>query len=128
MTQDWFDADSATFGDRLVAARDALGLTQSQLAAKVGVRAKTLQNWETDRSEPRANRLQMLAGVLNVSMVWLLTGVGEGGVELSPETDAAADKAALLAELREIRVNAMRLTDRMAKLEKKLRALDVAKG
>ena len=29
------------------------------------------------RSEPRANRLMMLAGVLGVSPTWLLNGVGE---------------------------------------------------
>lgn len=119
----WFDDRSATFGDRLAAAREAQGLSQAQLASRTGVRLKTLENWEADRSEPRANRLQMLAGVLNVSIVWMLTGEGEGGVA-EPEGEAAADADALsvIAELRDIRNEQRRLLDRMARLEKRLRA------
>ena len=124
MSEISYDEESATFGDRLAVARDAAALTQSQLAARVGVRLKTLQNWETDRSEPRANRLQMLAGVLNVSMVWLLTGEGEGATPRE-EGEAAppADAAALAAELRDLRVAQMKILEKMAKLEKKVRAL-----
>ena len=77
---DYYSDDAATFGDRLAAAREALGLSQAQLASRSGVRLSTIQNWEGDRSEPRANKLQMIAGILNVSMIWLLTGQGEGGV------------------------------------------------
>lgn len=121
MTETWFNEDSATFGDRLVAAREAAGLSAAQLASHVGVRAKTLENWESDRSEPRANRAQMLAGVLNVSIVWLLTGEGEGGVDPSaaPQPEANGD---LVRELREIRMQQHRLVERLARLEKRLRA------
>ena len=38
--------------------------------------AKTLHNWETDRSEPRANKLPLLAGVLSIPPLWLLNGEG----------------------------------------------------
>ena len=124
MIDDDYWEKSATFGDRLAAAREALGLTQSQLANKVGVRLKTLENWEQDRSEPRANRLQMLAGVLNVSIVWLLTGEGEGGVDpAAPDAavDAGEETLGLVAELRDIRIAQRKLIERMAKLEKRLR-------
>ena len=127
MTEDWYDEESATFGDRLALAREAAGLTQAQLAIKVGIRLKTLQNWETARSEPRASRLQILAGVLNVSIVWLLTGEGEGGVQAPPEeppVSPGTEVAAILKEMRDLRVAQMKLLDRMAKLEKRLRALD----
>ena len=46
----------------------------------------TIAAWESDRSEPRANRLTMLAGVLGVSPAWLLHGVGS-----APETDVRVD-------------------------------------
>ena len=75
---DWYSNDIATFGDRVAAGREALGLSQKQLARKLGVAAKTVDSWEHDISEPRANKLQMLAGILNVSMPWLLTGEGDG--------------------------------------------------
>ena len=119
MPDTWFNDDSATFGDRLAAAREAAGLSVAQLASHVGVRTKTLENWESDRSEPRANRAQMLAGVLNVSIMWLLTGEGEGGVD--PAAAAPAADGDLLRELRDIRILQHRLVDRLARLEKRLR-------
>ena len=33
MSEDYYSDDSATFGDRLAAAREAMGLSQSQLAS-----------------------------------------------------------------------------------------------
>ncbi|MEM6745099.1 MAG: helix-turn-helix transcriptional regulator [Pseudomonadota bacterium] len=123
MSDDYFSDDAATFGDRLAAAREALGFSQSQLASRLGVRLGTVQNWESDRSEPRANKLQMLAGLLNVSIVWLLTGQGEGGVE----ADAAAldaEATSILSEMREIRLGLARLMERTARLEKRFRSLE----
>ena len=70
----YFTDEIATFGDRLAAAREAVGFSQDDLAARLGVLGKTIRKWEEDRAEPRANKLQMLAGVLNVSMPWLLSG------------------------------------------------------
>ncbi len=71
------DAHS-TLGDRIAAARQKASLTQAGLAARLGVGAKIVSAWENDRSEPRANRLSMLSGLLGVSVAWLLTGRGEG--------------------------------------------------
>lgn len=82
----YFDDASATLGDRIAAARGSTGLTQSGLAARLGVSAKVVSGWENDRSEPRANRLAMLSGMLGVSVAWLLTGMGDG----VPEPDAGA--------------------------------------
>lgn len=118
-TSGYFDEEIATFGDRIVAARDAMGLNRSQLAARLGVKSATLANWEDDRAEPRANKLQMLAGVLNVSMVWLMTGAGEG---VAVSGDDPAEAHDLLADLRSIRTEQVRLGERLARLEKRLRA------
>ncbi|NMG38559.1 helix-turn-helix domain-containing protein [Chelativorans sp. ZYF759] len=73
--------DLDTMGGRLSRARDALGLSAAQLARRLGVQTSTISAWETDRSQPRANRLSMLAGVLNVSPSWILHGVGTAPVE-----------------------------------------------
>lgn len=70
--------DMDTLGGRLSRARDASGLSAEQLARRLGVRPSTIQGWESDRSQPRANRLSTLAGMLNVSLSWLLHGVGTG--------------------------------------------------
>ncbi|KKJ78733.1 hypothetical protein WH95_01255 [Kiloniella litopenaei] len=63
-----------TMGERIEAARKSKGLSASQLARRVGVKVSTMNNWESDRSEPRANKLVALAGVLSVNMIWLLEG------------------------------------------------------
>lgn len=122
---DWSET-AATFGDRLSAAREAQGLTQADLARKLGLRLQTIRNWEEDRSEPRANKLQMLAGFLNVSMIWLMTGVGEGGPSPRAGGEAAAlgtSAQELLSELRELRLGQLRAAERLATLEKRLRNL-----
>ena len=122
MTKDYFDDAAATFGDRMAAARDRLGLTQAQLAQRIGVRAQTIAAWEQDRAEPRANRLQMLAGMLNVSMVWLMTGAGEGVAAPGAEPRDAALLSALGA-LRETRLAHARVGERLARLENQVQAL-----
>lgn len=117
--RNWFTNDVATFGDRLAAAREALGLSQEALAQRLGVGLETLDAWEADAAEPRANRLQMLAGVLNVSVMWLLTGEGQG-VDESLD-DQPADIRAALGDLRRIRAEMARLAEETARVEKRLR-------
>ncbi len=118
----WYAADVATFGDRLAGAREAAGLSEQELAQRLGVRLTTLQNWEEDVAEPRGNRLQMLAGMLNVSLTWLLTAEGDGLVDpdevprrLPVEAEAA------LAELQRLRVGAIALADQLAQVERQVR-------
>ena len=67
--EDWYASDVATFGDRVAAARENADMTQAALAKRLGIKQSTLRGWEDDLSEPRANRLSTLAGVLGVSMM-----------------------------------------------------------
>ena len=122
-TADWYSGDHATFGDRLTAAREAQSLTQAQLARQLGVRLKTVQAWESDSSEPRANKLQMVAGMLNVSIRWLLTGEGEGLQEPATAEEVAADARAVLKDLQQMRTQMTALSTRMGLAEKRLRAI-----
>lgn len=119
--ENWFSDDAATFGDRLAAAREAAGLSQADLAQRLGVKTKVIEHWEADAKEPRANRLQMLAGMLGVSLMWLLTGEGDG-VDMPDETAAeTAQVKGVLAEIRELRTAMTAMTGRLGRLEKKLR-------
>ncbi len=125
---DWGD-DAATFGDRLAIARQHQQMDQSALARRLGVKLETVQNWENDRSEPRANRLQMIAGLLNVSIVWLMTGDGTGGPsqEVSDSEIADVDAQALLMQLRELRLAQVQISERTGRIEKQLRNI-LSKG
>ena len=114
---DYSDAVS-TFGDRLVLAREAVEMSQQQLARHLGVKLQTLRNWEEDRSEPRSNRLQILAGVLNVSMVWLLSGRGE-----TPGIQSEESIGGLLSDLKSAQSEQVRIAEKLERLESRLRAV-----
>jgi len=117
---DYYSDENATFGDRVAAARETLGLSQQELAARLGVKLRTVVAWEEDRAEPRANKLQMLSGILNVSMRWLLTGGGDG-LNGPDEGAISADIGGLLAELRGLRGEAAQLGEKIGRMEKRLR-------
>ena len=120
--QDWYAPEIATFGDRLTAAREATGMTLESLAKRLGVKPSTLRKWEDDLSEPRANRLSILAGLLNVSIMWLINGEGEGvdnpDVEPVPE-----DMTDIILEIRELKSDLHAKAEQMARLENRLRTL-----
>ena len=122
-TEGWFGADTATLGDRIAGAREAAGLTQAGLARGLGVRLATVQAWEDDRAEPRANKLQMAAGLLNVSVGWLLTGGGDGP-DGPPEGRTRTNEArAALAELRRLRGELGAIASRLGRTEARLAQL-----
>ena len=98
-------------------------MTQSQLSRRLGIKIATLRAWEEDRSEPRANKLQMLSGLLGVSMPWLLSGMGEGVEGPEPRGTMSDDAHALLLELRAVKTDMAKAADRLSRLEKQLRSL-----
>ncbi len=63
-----------TTGSRIRHSRNQVGLSVQQLACRIGVQRKTMESWESNRTEPRGEKLVKLAGVLQVPMVWLITG------------------------------------------------------
>ncbi|MDC1382396.1 helix-turn-helix domain-containing protein [Candidatus Puniceispirillum sp.] len=75
--------EDTTLGGRISLAREASGLSISQVVKRLGVKSITYKAWEADRSEPRANKLVALAGILNVSPPYLLSGLGEQPIKIS---------------------------------------------
>lgn len=110
---------AATFGDRIAAAREAMGYSADSLSKRLGIRETTLASWEEDRAEPRANKLQMLAGLLNVSIIWLMSGEGKG-VRADRAEIGREELDEVLAELREIRTVQQTLSTRTQRLERRL--------
>lgn len=90
--------DHDTFGGRFSRARDASGLSTENLAWRLGVKATTINAWETDRSLPGSHRLTLLSGLMGVSLSWLLYGIGTGPSEPTDDetADAVADQLARL--------------------------------
>ena len=119
---DWYGPETATFGDRLSAAIEKSGMTQKLVAKRLGIKVTTLKSWEQDISEPRANRLSMLAGLLGVSIMWLLHGEGDGVEHSDNETQATPEINDLLFEVRALQTGLLSSADKLAKLEKQLRS------
>ena len=110
-------AKSRSLGQRIAQAREGMDLTTAQLARRMGVRTPTLTNWEADVSEPRANRLMMLAGMLNVSLTWLVTGRGEGPLVHTLESEMAYLRTSLLALKAQAEATAVQIDEIVQRLD-----------
>ncbi|WP_417673455.1 helix-turn-helix domain-containing protein [Roseibium sp.] len=106
-----------TLGERICKARDAVGLSTAQLARRLGIKTSTLQGWESDRSEPRSNKLVLLAGILNVSPTWLL--VGRGAAPIHEDEDGASLETVRIA-LDRIHNQAQALVEEIERLRRRI--------
>lgn len=117
---DWYSENTATFGDRLEAARESCGMSQTELAQRLGVRDTTIKSWEADEWEPRGNRLQMLAGMLNVSLMWLLSGRGKGVAAPDACDPVVVPVRSVLADISRLRRQMQALGIELMQAEQKL--------
>jgi transcriptional regulator with XRE-family HTH domain len=69
------------FGARLSALREARGLSQKQLAAKLRISVSTLSRHERGEASPRFDELLALREVLRVNLDFLATGEGPVGIQ-----------------------------------------------
>jgi len=125
---DYYGDSVATLGERIGVARDHAGLSEEQLASRAAVKRQTIDAWEGDGAEPRANKLAMLAGILGVSPAWLLTGAGDG-VSSPDEHDGEipddnAVRLRLATELREAMEMQAHLQKRITRIADALIAMD----
>jgi transcriptional regulator with XRE-family HTH domain len=109
-----------TLGSRIRNRRQELGLSASELARRAGVTRDTLHAWESDQSEPRANKLQMLAGVLGANVGWLIGGDQRCG----PAPQQSPDMAALREQLGQAREVAQNLNNMLETLEQRVDSLE----
>ena len=64
----------STIGKRIAARRRELGLSQTDLANRLGIRPQSVQQWEReDGTEPRPNRLREISKILNCEFEWLVS-------------------------------------------------------
>lgn len=110
----------ATFGGRLEAARKTKGLTQEGLAEKIGVAVSAVEAWESDTESPRANRIQMLAGLLNVSIVWMICGESDGTSRVEDSYQRPSGVNDALGEISQLKATLSGALDKLEKLEKRL--------
>jgi tellurite methyltransferase len=68
--------NTSNLGKRIAAARKGAGLTQNDLALKVGVTAQAVSKWERGNACPDIAILDEIADALGISLIELL-GVDE---------------------------------------------------
>ena len=61
-------------GSTIKQLREGRGLTQAELAEKIGVSSKTISKWETAKGLPDISLLQPLAQALGISVIELMNG------------------------------------------------------
>ncbi|MCB5318609.1 helix-turn-helix domain-containing protein [Yersinia massiliensis] len=66
------------FSKRVSIARNSMGLTQSELAKKVGIVSRQIAAYEGNEAKPREKALVNLAAALGTTPEWLANGVGHG--------------------------------------------------
>ena len=67
-----------TIGKRIKQAREAVRLTQQEVADAVGVSRNSVAQWEIGASRPAQERLVPLTKTLNVELGWLMADDGSG--------------------------------------------------
>lgn len=66
-----------TMGKRIAAYRRELGITQEEMAEKLGISAQAVSKWENDQTCPDISLLPALAKMLNTTVDELLSGKPE---------------------------------------------------
>ncbi len=85
----------AHVGKRIRHRRWMVGMTQQQLADKVGIKFQQIQKYETGMNRVSASRLWDIAESLDVTIAFFFEGLAEGEGAAKPAHDLLADKEAL---------------------------------
>jgi len=75
------------FGERLHALREAAGLSQAQMADKLGIAQRSYSQWECRPVALRHDQLEALAGALGITLAELV-----GAAEAKPRSNGPAGK------------------------------------
>jgi len=65
---------TSTLANRITTAREDANLSIAEVSSLIAVKPETYMKWESGTTQPRANKVVTLAGVLKVVPVWLLDG------------------------------------------------------
>jgi transcriptional regulator with XRE-family HTH domain len=115
------DKQNTTLGGRMFHAREVSGMTVAQVINRLGVRKATYMAWEADRSEPRANKLVALAGILNLSPTYLLSGLGSASPQPPKNQEIIEDLRLDIEQLEQTLKAANKLLNRVKAKAKKVK-------
>ena len=90
-----------TMGDRLTYLRESRNMSRDALAKRFGNNQKTIYNFETDASEPRAKILFAYHDFFRVSFDWIITGKETSHNYFNIDSLSESEKKSLFKELME---------------------------
>ena len=117
ITMDDVESVPQPLGPRIRIAREHAQMSLEEAARRLGVRADTFAGWEADRELPRANRLVMLAGLLNVTLPFLLEGRADRHMEEEESLET------LRSQVHSVRLRMGEAIDALEDLERRFDAL-----
>ena len=82
-----------TIGERIKAARKQAGMTQQELADRLGISYVGISNWESGKRKPKQETLERIAAVLDVPLGVLTNTHYMGEMELSEFVNRAWPRA-----------------------------------
>jgi len=85
----------AHVGKRIRHRRWMVGMTQQQLADKVGIKFQQIQKYETGMNRVSASRLWDIAESLGVAISFFFEGLADGQAAAAAHGDMMSDKEAL---------------------------------
>ena len=107
-----------TLGGRLYSSRQNAGMSLNLAARLLGVKSSTLKSWESDRSEPRVNKLVGLAGLLGVSPTHFLAEEGHNGEDGSAVKGRRGKLVEMLKEeMFRVHIQQKQLNERLRKID-----------
>src|SRR5690554_6240436 len=92
------DGSRKRFGERLRLARTRAGISQQEIARRIGVSKQLVSHWETARSEITVFDAVKVASIVGVGIEWLLTG-NDGGSKRDGVVGAGPAAGKLLPRL-----------------------------
>lgn len=81
-----------TIGGRIIESREAMGLSQKELAKLMGVSSAVMSHWELDDNKPNADRIVQLCKVLNITASYLLDYYGKDTIKVTKREEAFLNK------------------------------------
>ncbi len=88
-----------TIGMRIQMIRKAKGMTQEELAGKVGVSSQAVSKWENDTSCPDISLLPQLCSILGITTDELLTGKRDEVKMVPPQDRKSLDQLTLRVKI-----------------------------
>lgn len=115
---------NSNFADRLLASREVAGLSQAELAARIGVSQSAIGQWERSVTAPRSRNVNALAVALAVDAELLRNGTDPLPVP-APVRTSIADEL-LMAELIIVTMQGAMTADQRKAIQDHLAAAGIA--